>query len=122
MRRHREIYLAKSLLRLCKVDADCARVMSSDPDEGKGTRPFVGIVIPHAGRRYCIPLSSPKPKHARMRADRDFSKIVDESGRLIGALNFNNMVPASGSVLHGVDLNPRRGRHKGRQGVQGAHA
>lgn len=41
-----------------------------------------------------------------MRADRDFSKIVNRSGRLIGVLNFNNMVPVCDSVLVGVDLNP----------------
>ncbi len=106
--------MAQSMLRLYRLDSNYAqvlrradhRVMSCDPAEGKEARPLVGIVVPHAGRKYCIPLSSPKPKHVRMKADRDFSKIVDRSGRLIGVLNFNNMVPVCDSVLIGVDLNP----------------
>jgi len=58
-------------------------------------------------KRYCIPLSSPKPKHERMKADKDFSKIIDKNGRLIGVLNFNNMIPVDDSVLLPVDLKVR---------------
>lgn len=106
--------MTRSMLRLYRLDPVFSQelrradqhVMSCEPAEGKGTRPLVGIVVPHAGRKYCIPLSSPKPKHVKMKADRDFSKIVDRSGRLIGVLNFNNMVPVCDSVLIGIDLNP----------------
>ena len=74
--------MAKGRLRLYRLDPEYVhelslhdkRVMSIEPNENKDKRPFVGIVIPHGRRWYCIPLSSPKPKHATMKADRDFSK------------------------------------------------
>ena len=91
---------------LARVDR---RVMSTAPAKGKDKRPFVGIVIPHGDSLYCIPLSSPKPKHHAMKADRDFSKIVDRRGKLIAVLNFNNMIPVDGSVLSVVDLGLRPG-------------
>lgn len=70
---------------------------------------MVGIVVTQGKRQYCIPLSSPKPKHEKMRSDRDFSKIMSPSGRCIGVLNFNNMVPVDKYVLRDVDLSPRKG-------------
>lgn len=82
-------------------------VMSVSPREGKANRPFVGVVIPCGDTPYCIPLSSPKPKHEHMKTDRDFMKIKDRHGRLIGVLNLNNMVPVEDSVLMAVDLHPR---------------
>ena len=39
------------------------RVESVSPQIGKENRVFVGIVILHNGRKYCIPLSHPKEKH-----------------------------------------------------------
>lgn len=108
--------MGSSLLRLYRLSplyarelhrAD-ARVMSCEPAEGKASRPLVGIVVVNGDRLYCIPLSSPKPKHFRMKADRDFSKIVNRSGKLIGVLNFNNMVPVADAVVDPVDLRPRQ--------------
>ena len=86
---------------LAKVDE---RVMSTSPQAGKANRPFVGIVVPHEGRRYCVPLSSPKAKHEHMRNDRDFTKVFDPKGRLIAVLNFNNMLPVDETVVVPVDL------------------
>ena len=90
---------------LSKVDNN---VLSVSPQTGKNTRPFIGIVIPHGSTKYCIPLSSPKPKHDRMRNDRDFSKIIDSSGKLIGVLNFNNMIPVCDAVLIDYDITIRK--------------
>ena len=74
-------------------------VLSTLPEEGKANRPFVGVVIVREDKSYCVPISSPKPKHEHMKADRDFSKIVDKDGKLIGVLNFNNMIPVDDRVL-----------------------
>ena len=38
-------------------------VMSVSPQIGKESRPFVGIVVICDKKPYCIPLTSPKPKH-----------------------------------------------------------
>ena len=37
-------------------------VMSISPQRGKENRPFVGVIILVNGRKYCIPLTSPKSK------------------------------------------------------------
>ena len=50
----------KYIRNLAKADD---HVMSVSPQAGKETRPFVGIVIVCGTRKYCVPLSSPKPKH-----------------------------------------------------------
>ena len=71
------------------------RVLSVSPQIGKQNRPFVGIIIICNNKQYCIPLSSPKPKHTKMKNDVDFSKIYDGDGKLIGVLNFNLMIPVN---------------------------
>ena len=86
---------------LAKVDD---RVMSVSPQTNKAARPFVGIVVVNNEHDYCIPLSSPKPKHANMKNGRDFSKIFDRKGHLIGVLNFNNMIPVTQEVIQRVSL------------------
>lgn len=79
------------------------KVMSVSPQVGKETRPFVGIVIICGIQKYCIPLSSPKPKHKSMKNDVDFMKILDGE-KLIGVLNFNNMIPVDESCIIPLDL------------------
>ena len=44
-----------------------------------------------------------------MKADRDFSKIVSDDGKLIGVLNFNNMIPVNDSVLVDLDISVNPG-------------
>ena len=84
-------------------------VMSVSPQVQKQGRPFVGVVVVCAQRSYCIPLSSPKPKHEHMRNSLDFSRILDKRGRLIGVLNLNNMIPVDASVIRRIDLTQRLG-------------
>ncbi len=79
------------------------RVMSISPQINKENRPFVGIVVIMDDKKYCIPLSSPKSKHNEMKNDVDFTKIYDKD-KLLGVLNFNNMIPVDESVLIHVDL------------------
>lgn len=82
------------------------RVMSVSPQQHKENRPFVGIIIIMKQHNYCIPMTSPKPKHNKMKNDLDFSKILDSNNHLIGALNFNNMIPVSNDVIQKLDIRP----------------
>ena len=52
-------------------------VLSVSPQIGKSFRPFLGIVVLLNGRKYCIPLSSPKDKY-RVKSKPDFIKVVDK--------------------------------------------
>lgn len=90
----------KYIRNLAKADD---RVMSVSPQVGKETRPFVGIVIVCGKQKYCIPLSSPKSKHKTMKNDVDFMKILDGE-KLIGVLNFNNMIPVDESCILPLNL------------------
>lgn len=54
-------------------------------------------------KKYCVPLCSPKPKHRNMKNDVDFTKIYDKD-KLLGVLNFNNMLPVDESVLIPINL------------------
>lgn len=84
------------------------KVMSVSPQESKENRPFVGIVVVMNDKKYCVPLTSPKPKHARMKNDVDFSKMYDTHNKFIGALNFNNMIPVSSDCINLIDVKPNR--------------
>ena len=86
---------------LAKVDD---KVMSVSPQAGKENRPFVGVVVICGNKEYCIPLTSPKPKHEHMKNDKDFSKILDKNGNLIGAINFNSMIPINEDVITRIDM------------------
>ncbi|MCM1224678.1 MAG: type III toxin-antitoxin system ToxN/AbiQ family toxin [Lachnospiraceae bacterium] len=90
----------KYIRNLSKADD---RVMSVSPQVGKETRPFVGIIIVCGAKTYCVPLSSPKPKHRSMKNDVDFMKILDGE-KLIGVLNFNNMIPIDESCISFLNL------------------
>ncbi len=68
------------------------RVESVSPQIGKASRVFVGVVITHNNRKYCIPLSHPKEKHKKMANNAELQKFEVE-GKIIGVLNFNLMIP-----------------------------
>ena len=78
------------------------KVLSVSPQTKKDNRVFIGIVIVCESHKYCIPLSSPKEKHKKMRNSFDFSKI-EVNGRLLGVLNFNLMIPIEEGQLQHVD-------------------
>lgn len=90
----------KYIRNLAKADD---RVMSVSPQIEKETRPFVGIVVVCGEQKYCVPLSSPKQKHKSMKNDVDFMKIPDGE-KLIGVLNFNNMIPVDESCITLLNL------------------
>ena len=79
-------------------------MFSVSPQVGKDNRPFVDIVVICGEKQYCIPLSSPKEKHKNMKNGVDFHRILDADGKLIGVLDFNNMIPVREDVLREVDL------------------
>lgn len=86
-------------------------VLSISPQRGKQNRPFVGVLLLLNGRKYCIPLTSPKEKFKSMKSQVDFLKIFDDSrkdesvkNKLIGILNINNMIPVDETVIRQVDL------------------
>lgn len=83
------------------------KVPSVSPQIGKDSRVFVGIVLICGEHKYCIPLSSPKDKHNRMKDSMDFSKIVVD-GKLLGVLNFNLMIPIEEAQLQPIDIITRR--------------
>ena len=56
----------------------------------KELRPFIGVLFQIDGCKYFAPLSSPKPKHLKMKNKLDFLRL--DNGKL-GAINFNNMIP-----------------------------
>lgn len=96
---------------LSKVDSN---VMSVSPQIGKSNRPFVGILVLVNGQKYCVPLSSPKPKFENKKNSVDFMRILDESRKnehganiMIGALNFNNMLPVTDELLKEIDTKIR---------------
>ena len=71
-------------------------------NNGKELRPFIGILFNIENIEYFAPLSSPKPKHKKMKNTIDFFKI--KNGEL-GAVNFNNMIPVTNLNYTLVDLN-----------------
>ena len=65
-------------------------------------RPYVGIVFTiNDIYDYFIPLSSPRPKHLKMKNAADFIKI---HGGKYGVLNINNMIPVAESALISFDI------------------
>lgn len=67
----------------------------------KDLRPFVGVLFEIDKYEYFAPLTSPKPKHLKMKNTLDFFKI--KNGEL-GAVNFNNMIPVMSSNYNLLNL------------------
>lgn len=67
----------------------------------KELRPFVGVLFKVNHCMYFAPLSSPKPKHLKIKSNLDFLKL--DSGKL-GAINFNNMIPVTENNIIKLDL------------------
>lgn len=79
------------------------RVQSVSPQIHKSNRPFVGVVVVCDKHKYCIPLDHPKDKHYNMKNDVDFTRIFDGE-KLIGVLNFNNMIPVEDNLIRLLDV------------------
>lgn len=66
------------------------------------TRPYVGIVYTIGKYRYFVPMESPKPNHANIKAGKHILKL--DGGRY-GLLGFNNMIPVPDEALILYDIN-----------------
>lgn len=94
-------------LKLVKIDSKyCDHLRQFDNKvmynmNSKELRPFVGVLFKVNDYEYFAPLSSPKAKHLKMRNTVDFYKI---DGGLLGAINFNNMIPVRKDNYELIDL------------------
>ena len=70
----------------------------------KELRPVVGVLFEFNDMEYFAPLTSPRPKHLRMKNTIDFLRI---DGGKLGAINFNNMIPVTVDNYSLVDLNKK---------------
>jgi len=84
----------------------CSFLRQKDPRvtytmDDKANRPFVGVVFEINNMKYYAPLTSPKPKHKKMKNQMDFQKI---NGGEWGAINFNNMIPIHIDSLKNIEV------------------
>lgn len=75
----------------------------------KEIRPFIGVLFEINDCQYFAPLSSPKPKHKKMKNTIDFFKI---KGGELGAINFNNMIPVKEDNYYLINLNQKGLKNK----------
>lgn len=62
-------------------------------------RKYIGVVLSINGLNYFAPLSSFKPKHAKMKDGLDFIKVKNYA-----VINLNNMFPVPSGIYHYVDI------------------
>ena len=83
-------------------------VPSVSPQIGKQARPFLGIVVLVNGSKFCIPFTSNSGKKNKnfesMRENITFRKICDKNGKILAALNLNNMIPVRDEYVTEIDL------------------
>ncbi len=83
-------------------------VPSVSPQIGKRNRPFLGIVVLVNGSKFCIPFTSNSSKKNKkfeyMRDNITFRKICDRDGKVLAALNLNNMIPVRDEYVTEIDL------------------
>ncbi|MCI9547569.1 MAG: type III toxin-antitoxin system ToxN/AbiQ family toxin [Lachnospiraceae bacterium] len=71
-------------------------------------RPYVGIVLRIGDYDYYVPLESPKPNHAKIKAGGPVLKLDD--GKL-GIMGFNNMIPVRKYQLLDFDILSEKDEH-----------
>jgi protein AbiQ len=95
----------KYIRNLHRVDDN---VPSVSPQIGKQARPFLGIVVLINGSKFCIPFSSNSAKKNKdfeyMRENITFRKVRDKDGKVLAALNLNNMIPVREEYITEIDL------------------
>lgn len=98
----------KYIRNLHKVDDN---VPSVSPQIGKQARPFLGIIVLINGSKFCIPLTSNSSKKNKkfetMNENITFRKICDKDGKILAALNLNNMIPVREEYITEIDLKIR---------------
>lgn len=85
------------------------------PDNYRGKRPYIGILIVVDEVKYLAPLTSPKPKHLRM-SDNDVTlfKLKDSGNgdNPLGIINLNNMIPIVDSEITLLDVDAQPVEYK----------
>lgn len=93
-------------LRLYRVEDKYIRYLKSRDskvqDNKNRRRPYVGVVLYVGKYNYFVPMESPKPNHANLKAGKHLLKI---DGGKLGILGFNNMIPVHPSALISFDIN-----------------
>ena len=83
-------------------------VPSVSPQIGKQARPFLGIIVLINGSKFCIPFTSNSAKKNKnfetMRENITFRKIYNKDGKILAALNLNNMIPVREEYVTEIDL------------------
>lgn len=83
-------------------------VPSVSPQIGKQTRPFLGVLVLVNGSKFCIPLTSNSAKKNKkfesMQENITLRKIRDKNGKILAALNLNNMIPVRDEYVTEIDL------------------
>ncbi len=75
-------------------------------DYGEKLKLHIGVLLTVSGRKYYVPISSPKKKHHYMSNSIDFHKLQDEqTGFLYAVLNINNMIPVPDDCITQVKYN-----------------
>lgn len=105
-KRFKLYYVNKKYIRnLHNVDDN---VPSVSPQAGKQSRPFLGIVTIVNGSRFCIPLTSNSQNKTknfdRMKENITLRKIRDKDGKILAALNLNNMIPVREEYITEINL------------------
>lgn len=92
-------------LRIYRISDHYIRFMNSRDSRvqyNKGARrPYVGVVFSFAGFQYFVPMESPKPNHANIKAGKHIMRL--DEGRY-GLLGFNNMIPVHKDALIEFDI------------------
>lgn len=100
----------KKILELVRLDEEyCDYLRKYDHKvpynyNDKKLRPFVGVLFKVNNYKYFALLSSPKPKHLKLKSKLDFIEI--DNGKL-GAINFNNMLPVTDKNIIKLNLNKK---------------
>ena len=93
-------------LRIYRVDDKYIRYLKTKDnrvqDNKNRRRPYVGIVLYVGTYRYFVPMESPKPNHATVKAGKHLMKL---DGGKLGLLGFNNMIPIHAAALIPFDIN-----------------
>ena len=101
-----DFYIVKMKYVRNLMNIDHQNIMSISSQHKKNNRVFVGIILMVNNHKYCIPLSSvkEKPKYREMSNNITFRKITDTTGKIIGVLNINNMIPVREEYLLPFDM------------------
>ena len=100
--------------KIVKVDSKYCNYLRKYDDKvvynegSKDLRPFIGVLFEVNNCEYFAPLSSPKPKHKKLKNTLDLIKIKDGE---YGVVNFNNMIPVLNNYIE-FDLNKKTSNKK----------